>query len=280
MINFEFNEKEYLVHKGREDLSIKKLNGTQPLFIFLLDKDENVLHFHWGMTSLVREQTKEQAKEKVERYNPEWVIKNELSKEKVEKVKYLMTGYYDLLREKWNMIDYEEVGECLADSMFDIMVESKIKSSKIFYDDKELYMQNLKVIGSSRNAFLYNEDLDNNIDIEEFLNLLINWYQNSKEEVKKNTEGEYVVAPLSLVSKYLESNNVPKKNKEGKSNLYFIMTLMRVYDIMEMVLYNKKEEKFVEYNDLCNIKESDFNEQIENFLEVPVFNERFKHLIK
>ena len=29
-------------YKGREDLSIKKLNGTQPLFIFLLDKDENV----------------------------------------------------------------------------------------------------------------------------------------------------------------------------------------------------------------------------------------------
>ena len=279
MIDFEFNKEEYLVHKGRENLTKKNLNGTQPLFIFLLDKEENVLYFDWGMTSSVKKQTEEKAKEDAERYNPEWVIKNELSKEKVEKVKYLMTGYYDLLREKWNMLDYEEVGECLADSILDIMIKSKIKSSKIFYDDKELYMQNLKVIGSSRNAFLYNEDLENNIDIEEFLNLLINWYQNSKE-VKKNTEGEYVVAPLSLVSKYLESNNVPEKNKEGKSNLYFIMTLMIVYDIMEIVIYNKKEERFIEYNELHNIKESDFNEKIKDFIEVPVFNERFKHLIK
>lgn len=279
MIDFEFNKEEYLVHKGRENLTKKNLNGTQPLFIFLLDKEENVLYFDWGMTSSVKKQTEEKAKEDAERYNPEWVIKNELSKEKVEKVKYLMTGYYDLLREKWNTLDCEEVGECLADSILDIMIKSKIKSSKIFYDDKELYMQNLKVIGSSRNAFLYNEDLENNIDIEEFLNLLINWYQNSKE-VKKNTEGEYVVAPLSLVSKYLESNNVPEKNKEGKSNLYFIMTLMIVYDIMEIVIYNKKEERFIEYNELHNIKESDFNEKIKDFIEVPVFNERFKHLIK
>ena len=280
-MNFQFDKEKYLTHKGRENLTSEKLNGTHPLFIFLLDENQNVLHFDWNMTSKVRLLTKEEATDDIQRYNPKWVVENSLSKEVIEQTKYLMTGYYDLLKDQWNMFDYEEVGEFLADSMFNIMVESKVKSSEIFYNDKELYMQNLKVQASYPHAYLYNKDLEDNIDIEEFLNLLINWYQNCKEEVQENTEGKHVIVPVSLVMEYLNSNNVPEKNKEkGESNAFALFRLMLAYDVLEMTVYDKKEKQFLDFNKPSVMSEEELVKRMADFIEVPVFNERFKHLIK
>ena len=49
-MNFQFDKEKYLTHKGREDLTSNKLTGTYPLYIFLLDEKQNVLHFDWNMT--------------------------------------------------------------------------------------------------------------------------------------------------------------------------------------------------------------------------------------
>ena len=280
-MNFQFDKEKYLTHKGRENLTPAKLNGTHPLFIFLLDENQNVLYFDWNMTSKVRLLTKEEATADIQKYNPKWVVENNLSKDVIEQTKYLMTGYYDLIKDQWNMFDCKEVGDFLADSMFDIMVESKVKSSEIFYNDKELYMQNLKVQASYTPAYLFNKDLEDNIDIEEFLNLLINWYQNCKEEVQENTEGKHVIVPVSLVMEYLNSNNVPEKNKEkGESNAFALFRLMLAYDVLEMTVYDKKEKQFLDFNKPSVMSEEELVKRMADFIEVPVFNERFKHLIK
>ena len=80
---------------------------------------------------------------------------------------------------------------------------------------------------------------------------------------------------------YLNSNNVPEKNKEkGESNAFALFRLMLAYDVLEMTVYDKKEKQFLDFNKPSVMSEEELVKRMADFIEVPVFNERFKHLIK
>lgn len=286
MMKLIFNEDKHLTHVGRDNLTTNSLKGGNPVFLFLakenFDTNEyDILHFHWGMSGRVRPMTEEDAFDKSRRYNPEWVLKNELSKETINDTTHLITGHYDLLKNEWHQDEIKIVGESLADDMLTAMAASLVKTSNVFYDDKELYLHNLKMSAESEHlAFLYHEDLQNNLNMSFFMKMMIDWFENEKEEVQKNTEndGEVVVVPILRIVNYLEENNVPKEDKDNNLNVRNLFGLMRAHDMFQSGYYDKKKETYYPEKDMRLMKREDIESRPEDFFEVPMFNERFLHI--
>lgn len=282
MINFDFDKNRFLSHKGYDNLTADNLKGSQPVFIFYLKENENteqfdVLHFDWSMTSSVREQEIEDVKSEIERYNPAWVFKFELSKEQINSTTHLMTGYYDLLRDKWVELERKKVQDLTTNDVFDIMVNAKVESNKLFFNDKELYLKNLEI--SSNNSimpFLGHKDLEKRLCLKEIMDIVINWYQEEKEEVESNTDKETgtVMIPLSRLIDHFNKKGVPQFDNAGKVNIHNLFGVMRAHDMFQFGIYDTVNKKCYDEASFHLVKE-ELSTRKKDFIEVSLLNERF-----
>lgn len=283
-----FDKERFLTHKDRDNISEKSLRGTQPVYIFYAKENEktgvyDVLHFDWSMSSGVREVSRESAESDIQRYNPEWVIKHELSATVMNETTHLITGYYDLLRNEWCQLNSRKIDGVTAENIFEEMVACKIESYKIFFDDKDLFLKNIE-IGCEEPylTFLDRKDLAERMDMLEYINLVINWFETEKEAVTANTnkENSMIVAPLQLTLNYLKEKNVPEKDGEGRSNFWNLMGLLRVRDVFQNGIYDKKEKKCYDESQYNLINRDDLKTRESDFIEMPLFSQRFLNIYK
>ncbi len=285
-MKFNFDKERFLEYKDRDDISEKSLRGTQPVYIFYAKENEetgvyDVLHFDWSMSSGVREVSKESAEDDIQRYNPEWVIKHELSATVMNETTHLITGYYDLLRNEWCQLGSRKIDGVTAESIFEEMISCKVESYKIFFDDKDLFLKNIE-IGCEEPylTFLDRKDLAERMDMLEYINLVINWFETDEEAVVANTDKEsnIIVAPLQLTMNYLKEKNVPEKDVEGRSNFLNLMGLLRVRDVFQSGIYDKKEKKFYDESHFNLINKDDYETRPSDFIEMPMFSKRFLNI--
>lgn len=279
-----FNTELYLKQRKKNNLCKDDIKGTFPVFIFYAKEDKSnnsfeVLHFDWRMSSLVRSQDKEESKKIIERYNPAWVIKNMLSEKTITETTHLITGYYDLINDEWVQLESEIVDFIDHTNISNIMIETNIKSSKIFFNSKELYLHNLSVIAKDYNlSFLLNKDLQSKLDMSILINYLITWFQDNKNEIKSASidSNNNFIAPIELIFNYLNSHDVNKVDDKGVSNLWNLFGIMRAHDLFQFGLYQKNKNTFYNEKEIHLIDLENIDK--DNFIQVPMFNERFTNI--
>lgn len=282
-MKFTFEKERFLTHKGRENISVNSLSGSHPIYVMYAkeNKDTNsfdILHFDWVMKSRVRPLTVKEATNDIQRYNTQHVFKHELSLKIRENTTHIITGHYDLLQNKWMETSVTQVeGELTPEFVAKEMVNNYIYCMQVFYDSKELYLQNMKyIVDNHISSFLMHKDLQDKLSIREVFDTIINWYQNLKEEVAKNTtESNFVIAPISQFVKMFEEKGIPDKDHKGVGNLWNLFGCLRAHDIVEYAVMELDTEKIYGPNDYGKIDIEKIEKEPEKFFQIIILNERF-----
>lgn len=286
-MKFEFNKDRFLAHKGYDNLTAEKLNGTHPVYIFYAKENMetgvyDVLHFDWSMSSNVSIRTLKDVESDIARYNPEWVFKNELSKETISETTHLITGYYNLLNDEWHEIETKAVEALKNEDVFDSMVKAKVECSEIFFNDKELFLKNLEVASNKDfGLFIFHKDLEDNLNLKEIFSLIVDWFENEKAEVEKNTDKETgaVLVPIGRIMQHFEDKKVPDKDKDSKSNIRNLFGVMRAYDVFQTGFYDNLLKKGYDESHMKNIEKEDIKKRPEDFLQVSYLSNRLVNVL-
>tara|TARA_B100000700_G_C15061622_1_gene866300 strand:+ start:7101 stop:7964 length:864 start_codon:yes stop_codon:yes gene_type:complete len=281
-IKFKFDESKFLKHKGHNDLTSKSITGSFPVYIFLLEKKEdsdfvNVLHFNWSMSSRVRPLNNSEAIDKVNGYNPNYVIKNELSEKIINNTTHILTGYYDLLNKEWHQINLEPVDTLTEKQMYDILLDTYIKSFNDFYNNEELYHHNIKTLSDDTYlAFLQNNELKEKANLYDIFILLFNekWSGINVDKMNNTDLQKNTNKILDLLIQYLKNNNIED------SNFQSLYQNLRGHDILEYGIYDKKNKKIYLMEEISLIEKELFKERKEDFLQVPILGERIINALK
>lgn len=281
-MQFNFEKDKFLTHNGNKNITKESLNGEYPIYIFYCKENKktnffDVLHFDWVMSSSVNISTEDDAKSKIERYNPEWVLKHEINKETKSNTTHLITGYYNLITDEWVEIKNNSVSELNKDNIFSIMADTKYICSNLFFNDKELYLCNLKNMADKEYLrCLDHKDLNEHLDMHEFIEIIINWYQNEKEDVKeKTTKRGSIIVPIALIIQHLKDKGVPEKDVKGNFNAKNLLGLMRAYDFFQTGIGNIVEQEYYNENEFNLIDKEDLSKNMKNYIEISMLSNRF-----
>lgn len=280
-MNFIFDKNLFLTHNGYKNLDKSSLKGSHPIFVFLAKENKetnqlNVNYFDWYMTSSVRKQSMNDAFTIVERYNPEWVMRNELSEKVKTTTTHIITGYYDLINDKWIETKITKIEKLTPENIFIEMKNNLFKSINEMYSSKELFLENLKIAKSNE---YFSSKINHLFNLDNAVDLIINWYENDVEGVKENFKKDgFVLAPYKFFYEEMKKNNIPEIDSlSGESSLNVLFNTLMVVDILEYGFYNKKEEKFFGKND----KKIGLNENnVDDYVIVYYFREKFENLFK
>ncbi|PSV00646.1 hypothetical protein [Photobacterium kishitanii] len=285
-MHFYFNKQTFLEHKDGELLGISDLKGEHPIYIFYVKKTENndeceVLHFDWIMSSRVRPMNACEAKDRISRYNPNWVFANELNKETKDKTTHIVCGYFDLIRDTWVEKVVTPILKLKPEDIVASMEMNVVLCTQEFYNDKELYLQNLSVVENlpSYFAFISHEDLSDHLNIKEVFDLIINWYKQEKEEVLSNTTSKgNILVPIRRIADHLKTANVPVVDSEGHSNAQNLIGCLRAHDLIEYCLVDIEKKEMIALDDCHTIDREDIKNNPENFKCASMLNHRFLNI--
>ena len=280
-MKFEFDKKKFLIKKDGTILDKSDINGCFPIFIFYLKENifsnsYDVLHFDRNISSEVRPLSKESAVSSIQTYNVDYEIEHSIGIESFNKVTNIITGYYDILKNEW--FEIENISNDITrKSVFDAMVEAKMIGSKYSYENKDLYLHNLKLKAEKEHfKFLHHKDLEDNLNMSDLTSFLIDIFEVNKKNYINNKSLKFA-APLLSVKNYLKDHNIPEKDSSGELNLMNLFRLMAAYDVFELGLYQKSKNTIFKQDEMDKIDREDLENGVGDFFEIALFNERFIH---
>lgn len=163
------------------------------------------------MSSNVEKLDKQQTIYKTETYNPEYVFNEELSDIVKTETTHILAGYYDLLNKKWNQINCKKVNSLTEKDIFDVMFDTKLKSSNDFFNNEQLYRHNIKMFSEDPYlSFVRDDELREKANLEDIFNLIIDteWYGLNDKEVCYVQLEKNISTLLKILSNYLKENNI------------------------------------------------------------------------
>ena len=284
-----FDKKRFLIHKGHNDLTTKKLTGGQPIFTFFAKENETrqeyeILDFDWVMQSKVAPMNQELAEDKVRLYNVKWKMDHEVKEKALKETTHIITGYYNLFTEDFIQTEVKEVDSLTIEALESAMIINYIKSNNDFYNDKELLLHNIKASKelSPLGGFL-EVNFHERLDIVDYFNVVLDWFEKNKEEIKvKYEDNKPVVLPIKETKEYLIRKGIPELNEKGESNIFNLMRTLKIHDVADYALFEFNERKYYTYEDFTRkLKtfDADLTQALKksglNFGEVPILSERF-----
>lgn len=276
-----FEKKRFLEHKGRENLSRNKLNGTHPMYIFYAKQNDDeleVLYFDWFISGTTRKFSDIYIKDRVRRFNIPKTLE-ELTKKVKKETTHIITGYYDLINDEWHETQSIEVSNLNVSSIEAALLENIKICGEIFYNSKELFLENL--IGAHANAYVFTglNDLDRKIKMEDIINILINWLGENKGNLEGyTTEDGDIIAPLQLIVDFLNEKNIPELDEHGRSNFWNLTSSLRGKEVFEFGILNTISKEIFKEESFYKIDRDDIENNPQNYKQIPLFSEHFLHI--
>lgn len=255
-------DKKLLPKHARRD----NLECTYPqMFIFV--KEENNLTVVCGVESKVGSQREipEDKNYSESFFSKTTAITKEASLSIEKGATHMITGYFNLIQDKWVEYKTYELANIDKDSLNKIFDEVLKKQYNEMYTDKELFIENLK-FKTKNQSFSYGHEQFDHVNLFSVFEYTQDYYKNNKHE----THADGSISLFNMIND-AKSHFGIEKNAE---NYFLFIKALESYHIAEVGYFNIATKEF-DYEDgrlgLIDVSNCDFSKTY----PVPVCHKRF-----
>lgn len=282
-IEISFDTDEYLSCKGRDPLTVDRLSGEQLVYILYVKQGAvsegvEVLHFDWVMRSSVKEKCSVSASDRAEKYNPQWVMKNELSSSVITETTHLVAGYYDLIEGRWVPKVTRKVDQLDPECISEVLTKNFELCAEDFYSSKSLFLQNIKcAIDSPVSTHLLGMSMEGKLNLKLIVEQIFDWCEAEGASALLSHCG-YEIFPSRIIVELLAKKKIPGKDSIGLCNYWRAIETLSAHDICQIGIFDCRQSRVYFGDTLNEVDVAHLHECPQHFNRVGLFSNRFAHV--